>query len=76
MYSTYVGVLTNLTSFCFASLPQAQSTSEILVLSGVPIDEPIAARGPFVMNTNQELQQAMTDYRTGRMGSHFESAKR
>ena len=40
-----------------------------LLLSGVPIDEPMVARGPFVMNTSQEILQAMADYQTGRMGS-------
>ena len=39
-----------------------------LLLSGEPIQEPIVGHGPFVMNTSQEVQQAIADYRDGRMG--------
>ncbi|MHB8534887.1 MAG: pirin family protein [Sulfuricaulis sp.] len=39
-----------------------------LLLSGKPIDEPIVGSGPFVMNTPQEIRQAMADYQNGRMG--------
>lgn len=39
-----------------------------LLLCGEPIDEPIVGQGPFVMNTAQEIQQAILDYRNGQMG--------
>jgi quercetin 2,3-dioxygenase len=39
-----------------------------LLLCGQPIDEPIVGQGPFVMNTTQEIRQAMADYRSGKMG--------
>lgn len=39
-----------------------------LLLCGEPIDEPIVGSGPFVMNTAEEIRQAMTDYQSGKMG--------
>jgi redox-sensitive bicupin YhaK (pirin superfamily) len=39
-----------------------------LLLSGEPIDEPIVGSGPFVMNSPQEIRQAMADYQSGQMG--------
>jgi quercetin 2,3-dioxygenase len=43
--------------------------SVVLVMAGQPIEEPLATYGPFVMNTNQELVQAIDDYENGRLGS-------
>jgi len=42
--------------------------AELLLIGGVPLDEPIARYGPFVMNTAGEIRQAMLDYQTGRFG--------
>lgn len=41
---------------------------EVLLLQGRPIDEPVAQYGPFVMNTREEIERAMADYRRTRFG--------
>jgi len=47
---------------------EANNDAVVLVLSGQPIDEPIVGHGPFVMNTSDEIRQAIRDFSTGRFG--------
>lgn len=46
----------------------SENATQLLILGGEPINEPIAARGPFVMNTQEELREAMMDFRNGKLG--------
>jgi len=47
---------------------EAKSDATVFVMNGEPIDEPIAGYGPFVMNTQEQIRQAIVDFQTGRIG--------
>jgi redox-sensitive bicupin YhaK (pirin superfamily) len=47
---------------------EAAADSTLLLLSGVPIAEPIVGYGPFVMNSAQEIETAIDDFRRGKFG--------
>ncbi len=47
---------------------EAQEDSIILIICGMPLNEPIYAHGPFVMNSREEIMQAFEDYNLGRFG--------
>ncbi|MGH9675136.1 MAG: pirin family protein [Bryobacteraceae bacterium] len=47
---------------------EAREDSDLVVLTGEPIPEPVVQHGPFVMNTEEEIRQAFLDYKGGRMG--------
>jgi len=50
------------------TIEATEGNSTFLVLSGEPIDEPIASYGPFLMNTQAELAQAIDDFNSGKFG--------
>ena len=47
---------------------EAKSEAQYLLLAGKPIEEKVVQQGPFVMNTETQILEAMRDYRMGKMG--------
>jgi len=47
---------------------EAQTDAIVLIMSGEPLNEPIVAYGPFVMNTEMQIRQAISDFNSGRFG--------
>ncbi|HQU58531.1 MAG TPA: pirin family protein [Saprospiraceae bacterium] len=47
----------------------ATQDSQLVYCHGIPFEEPIVAHGPFVMNTHDEIRQAIMDYQSGKLGS-------
>ena len=56
----------------FVKIRGSQQGTRFLLVSGKPLDEPIARYGPFVMNTREEIQQALTDLQRGTFVKSYE----
>ena len=48
---------------------RADGDAMLLVLTGEPIDEPVVGRGPFVMNTEDEIREAIAEFNSGEFGA-------
>jgi redox-sensitive bicupin YhaK (pirin superfamily) len=55
-------------SVTLACAKDAKEPARLLLLAGVPLGEPVARYGPFVMNTETQIRQAILDYQSGRLG--------
>lgn len=64
-----MAVLTNPTGSVGVRMVAGAAGARVLLVAGRPLNEPIAQHGPFVMNTREELYQAVQDYQAGRLGT-------
>ena len=64
--SQRMGILSNTTEAADGVTLTATEDTRLLVIAGKPLNEPIVQYGPFVMNTQEEIRQAMDDFRSGR----------
>jgi redox-sensitive bicupin YhaK (pirin superfamily) len=46
---------------------ESDETAQLLIIGGAPLNEPIVRYGPFVMNTRQQIVDAITDFQAGRL---------
>lgn len=53
----------------YAAPTEANGNAKLLVLAGQPIHEPVVGYGPFVMNSREEIAQAIADFNSGRFAS-------
>jgi redox-sensitive bicupin YhaK (pirin superfamily) len=53
---------------------ESSAAAQFILVSGKPLNEPIVQYGPFVMNSQQEIYQALADFRDGRLGEAAGSA--
>jgi quercetin 2,3-dioxygenase len=58
-----------------ARLRGGSQPGRLLLLAGVPLRERVARYGPFVMNTEEEIAQAVRDYQSGKMGEITRTAQ-
>jgi redox-sensitive bicupin YhaK (pirin superfamily) len=57
------------TGVALAAPTDAPDPLSVLLIDGLPLHEPFVRYGPFVMNTEAEIRQALLDYQSGRMGA-------
>ena len=72
--SERMAILTNDVAADGVRIRALDAAANVLLIAGRPLNEPIAQYGPFVMNTQQEIYQALNDFRDGRLGERAGAA--